>query len=336
MPSNVNRALAMLDARIRATATVAVVCFLTLAPDFDANERVIPLLRCTSDVHVTWNRKLSCRRSNQWNDQRSKAGRRIARLRLHRRWSSTQFTLQYASNALESPATHTVIQHHQLAVRHDSSILRSSREWLRSDRFDRQALWRDGGRQSDFFLLVETLGGVVNRSALIRIFEADNTTEQSILNIEQYFHGIESGVLHVDTFINGSLPHPQGNLSVTVGNSNIKYIKRSLGSYSVEVSPKTTFVVRLLGHYDSKSSLSYTLKSKTDTNSSTTYNMNYEIEDSLTYYECPHNPHRSIKEIVVSNQDNHIYHSIEDSTIRFFSITKFGNQGTLNGVPFSA
>lgn len=73
------------------------------------------------------------------------------------------------------------------------------------------------------------LGGVVNRSALVRIFEADNTTEQSIFNIEQYFRGIESGVLYVDTFINGSLPHPEGNLSVSVANSNIKYIKRSSG-----------------------------------------------------------------------------------------------------------
>lgn len=70
---------------------------------------------------------------------------------------------------------------------------------------------------------------MVNRSALVRIFEADNTTEQSIFNIEQYFRGIESGVLYVDTFINGSLPHPEGNLSVNVANSNIKYIKRSSG-----------------------------------------------------------------------------------------------------------
>lgn len=73
-------------------------------------------------------------------------------------------------------------------------------------------------------------GGVVNRSALVRIYENDNATEQSILNIEQYFRGIESGVLHVDTYINGSLPQPEGNLSVTIGNNNIKYIKRSLGS----------------------------------------------------------------------------------------------------------
>lgn len=70
---------------------------------------------------------------------------------------------------------------------------------------------------------------MVNRSALVRIFEVDNTTEQSILNIEQYFRGIESGVVRVDTYLNGSLPHPEGNLSVTVGNNNIKYVKRSLG-----------------------------------------------------------------------------------------------------------
>jgi hypothetical protein len=80
-------------------------------------------------------------------------------------------------------------------------------------------------------LFIKKIGGVVNRSALIRIYEVDNTTEQSILNIEQYFRGIESGVLYVDTYVNGSLPHPEGNLSVTVGNNNIKYIKRSLGSY---------------------------------------------------------------------------------------------------------
>ena len=55
--------------------------------------------------------------------------------------------------------------------------------------------------------------------------------------------------------------------------------------------------------------------------------MSYEIEDSLTFYECPHNPHRSAKEIVVSNLDNHIYHSIEDTTIRFFTVTKIGTQG---------
>ncbi|CAF3615117.1 unnamed protein product [Adineta steineri] len=151
-------------------------------------------------------------------------------------------------------------------------------------------------------------GGVLNRSALIRTFEVDNTTEQSILSIEQYFRGIESGVLHVETYINGSLPHPEGNLSVTVGNNNIKYIKRSLG------------------HYDAKSLTSYSLISKLDTNSTITYNMSYEIEDSLTFYECPHNPHRSPKEIVVSNQDSHIYHSIEDTTIRFFTVTKIGTQ----------
>lgn len=77
-------------------------------------------------------------------------------------------------------------------------------------------------------------GGVVNRSAVIRFFEVDNTTEQSILNIEQTFRGIESGVLYVDTYINGSLPHPEGNLSVTIGNNNIKYIKRSLGLYKFD------------------------------------------------------------------------------------------------------
>ena len=81
------------------------------------------------------------------------------------------------------------------------------------------------------FLFILRIGGVVNRSALVRIYEGDNTTEQSILNIEQYFRGIESGVLYVDTYVNGSLPHPEGNLSVIVGNNNIKYIKRSLGSY---------------------------------------------------------------------------------------------------------
>ncbi len=64
-------------------------------------------------------------------------------------------------------------------------------------------------------------------------------------------------------------------------------------------------------------------------NSSITYNMSYEIEDSLTFYECPYNPHRSAKEIVVSNQDNHIYHSIDDTTIRFFTVTKIGTQGML-------
>lgn len=72
-------------------------------------------------------------------------------------------------------------------------------------------------------------GGVVNRSATVRVLEVDNTTEQSILNIEQYFRGVESGVLYVDTYINGSLPHPEGNLSVTVNNNNVKYIKRSPG-----------------------------------------------------------------------------------------------------------
>ena len=55
--------------------------------------------------------------------------------------------------------------------------------------------------------------------------------------------------------------------------------------------------------------------------------MSYEIEDNLSFYECPHNPHRSPKEIIVSNQDNHIYHSIEDTTIRFFTVTKVGTQG---------
>ena len=73
----------------------------------------------------------------------------------------------------------------------------------------------------------------MNRTATVRIFEVDNTTEQAVLNIEQYFRGIESGVLQVDTYINGSLPHPEGNLSVTVGNNNIKYIKRSLGSFTI-------------------------------------------------------------------------------------------------------
>ena len=153
------------------------------------------------------------------------------------------------------------------------------------------------------------LGGVVNRSALVRVYENDNTTEQSVLNIEQYFRGIESGVFHVDTYINGTLPQPEGNVSVTIGNNNIKYVKRSLG------------------HYDAKASTTYSLVSKVDANTSTTYNMNYEIEDSLTFYECPHNPHRSPKEIVVSNHDNHIYHSIEDTTIRFFTLSKIGTQG---------
>lgn len=73
------------------------------------------------------------------------------------------------------------------------------------------------------------VGGVVNRSAIVRVLEVDNTTEQSILTIEQYFRGIESGVLYVDTYINGSLPHPEGNLSVAVNNNNVKYIKRSPG-----------------------------------------------------------------------------------------------------------
>jgi hypothetical protein len=82
-----------------------------------------------------------------------------------------------------------------------------------------------------------------------------------------------------------------------------------------------------LGHYDAKSLITYSLISKIDTNSSITYNMSYEIEDSLTFYECPHNPHRSAKEIVVSNHDNHVYHSIEDTTIRFFTVTKVGSQG---------
>lgn len=151
-------------------------------------------------------------------------------------------------------------------------------------------------------------GGVVNRSAIVRVYEVDNTTEQSILTIEQYFRGIESGVLHVDTYINGSLPHPEGNLSVSIGNNNIKYTKRSLG------------------HYDAKSSVTYSLISKIDTNTSVTHNMSYEIEDSLTFYECPHNPHRAAKEIVVTNQDSHVYHSVEETTIRFFAITKIGNQ----------
>lgn len=73
------------------------------------------------------------------------------------------------------------------------------------------------------------VGGVVNRSAIVRVLEVDNTTEQSILTFEQYFRGIESGVLYVDTYINGSLPHPEGNLSVVVNNNNVKYIKRSPG-----------------------------------------------------------------------------------------------------------
>ena len=81
------------------------------------------------------------------------------------------------------------------------------------------------------------------------------------------------------------------------------------------------------GHYDSKSTVTYSLQSKIDSNSSITYNMTYEIEDTLTFYECPHNPHRSAKEIVVSNQDNYIYHSLEDATIRFFSVNKLGSQG---------
>ncbi len=87
------------------------------------------------------------------------------------------------------------------------------------------------------------------------------------------------------------------------------------------------YIKYILGHYDAKSSISYSLISKIDTNSSITYNMSYEIEDSLTFYECPHNPHRSSKEIFVTNQDNHIYHSIEDTTIRFFTVTKIGTQG---------
>lgn len=157
----------------------------------------------------------------------------------------------------------------------------------------------------------------MNRSATVRVYEIDNTTEQSILTIEQYFRGIESGVLHVDTYINGSLPHPEGNLSVSIGNTNIKYTKRSLG------------------HYDAKSSIVYSLVSKTDTNTSTTYNMSYEIEDSLSFYECPHNPHRAAKEIVVTNQDSHVYHSIEDTTIRFFAITKIGTQGRFDFIRFS-
>jgi hypothetical protein len=86
-------------------------------------------------------------------------------------------------------------------------------------------------------------------------------------------------------------------------------------------------LISFLGHYDAKSSTTYSLLSKIDANSSITYNMSYEIEDSLTFYECPHNPHRSAKEIVVSNHDNHIYHSIEDTTIRFFTLTKVGTQG---------
>ena len=81
------------------------------------------------------------------------------------------------------------------------------------------------------------------------------------------------------------------------------------------------------GHYDAKSSASYSLTSKKDENSSITYDMNYEIEDSLTFYECQHNPHRSAKQIVVSNHDNYIYHSIEDTVIRFFTISKYGTQG---------
>jgi hypothetical protein len=80
------------------------------------------------------------------------------------------------------------------------------------------------------------------------------------------------------------------------------------------------------GHYDSKSSIVYALTSKIDGNTSVTYNMTYEVEDSLTFYECLHNPHRSAKEMVVTTQDNHIYHSIEDTTIRFFGINKIGSQ----------
>ena len=76
-------------------------------------------------------------------------------------------------------------------------------------------------------------GGAVNRSATVRVLEVDNTTEQSILHIEQYFRGVESGVLYVDTYINGSLPHPEGNLSVTVNNNNVKYIKRSPGLLAI-------------------------------------------------------------------------------------------------------
>mgnify|MGYP002385026799 CR=1 FL=1 len=162
------------------------------------------------------------------------------------------------------------------------------------------------------FVRIDKLGGVVNRSATVRVFEVDNTTEQSILTIEQYFRGIESGVLHVDTYINGSLPHPEGNLSVSIGNTNMKYTKRSLG------------------HYDAKASVIYSLISKTDVNTTVNHNMSYEIEDSLTFYECPHNPHRAAKEIVVTNQESHIYHSVEDTTIRFFTITKIGSQGRFN------
>lgn len=68
---------------------------------------------------------------------------------------------------------------------------------------------------------------------------------------------------------------------------------------------------------------------KTDVNASTTYNMTYEVEDTLTFYECPHNPHRSAKETVVSHQENYVYHSIEDTTIRFFTVSKVGTQGRI-------
>ena len=67
------------------------------------------------------------------------------------------------------------------------------------------------------------------------MLEVDNTTEQSILTIEQYFRGVESGVLYVDTYINGSLPDPEGNLSVSVNNNNVKYIKRSPGKSFIEL-----------------------------------------------------------------------------------------------------
>lgn len=71
-----------------------------------------------------------------------------------------------------------------------------------------------------------------------------------------------------------------------------------------------------------------------DSNTTVNYNMTYEIEDTISFYECPYYPHRSAKEIIVSNYENHVYHSIEDATIRFFSVNKLGTQG-LSCFPFS-
>ncbi|CAF1294100.1 unnamed protein product, partial [Didymodactylos carnosus] len=155
--------------------------------------------------------------------------------------------------------------------------------------------------------------GLLNRSAIIKVFEDDDLTEQTSVTIKQVFKGIEAGIVQVETEINGTLPHPPGNLSVKLENLNVKYMKKSLGHYAA----KEDFVYKLTA-------------SNNNQNQSITYNFTSKIEDHLHFYECPNNPHRSAAEVVVSSQNNYIYHSVDDATIRFFSVNKFGTQAPRN------